>query len=188
MSAMRSTVAAALGALLACSACQSAAPGEHAAPTAPIAAAPAAAPHPSPAPAAPAPVASEREPEPGSAPELFGAPFASDVPSVPLAALIEDPGPYAGKIVETTGKVSQVCQMAGCWMELSAAGTDQRVRTPMAGHAFFLPKTVVGKEARVQGRVELIALSEQAKRHLEAEGAQATSSTLSLSALSVAVR
>jgi hypothetical protein len=58
----------------------------------------------------------------------------------------------------------------------------------MAGHAFFVPKTIVGKEARVQGRVELIALSEPMKKHLEAEGASATGSALSISALSVAVQ
>lgn len=149
-------------------------------------------------PAKPAP--SAREPAPAapeaqvpSAPversvEHYGAPFASEVPEVPLASLIADPAPYAGRIIETEGRVSQVCQAAGCWMELAAAGTSERVRTPMAGHAFFLPKDVVGKKARVQGRVELIALSPEMKQHLEAEGAQATSGTLSLSALSVAVR
>jgi hypothetical protein len=123
-----------------------------------------------------------------ASPEHFGAPFAADVPAVKLSALIAEPSPHAGKIVETEGTVSQVCQAAGCWMELADAGSNERVRTPMAGHAFFLPKTVVGKRARVQGRVELIALSQAAKAHLEAEGAQATSSTLSLSALAVAVQ
>jgi hypothetical protein len=131
--------------------------------------------------AAPEPVASTQA-------ELFGAPFADQIPAVSLGALIKDPAPYNGQIIETTGKVSQVCQAAGCWMELSDAGSGERVRTPMAGHAFMLPKTVVGKEARVQGRVELIALSEGMKKHLEAEGAQATGGKLSLSALSVSIQ
>lgn len=134
----------------------------------------------------PAPVA---VPEAVSAPaEHFGAPFADQIPEVSLGTLISDPSPYAGKVVETTGKVSQVCQAMGCWMELADAASGERVRTPMAGHAFFLPKTVVGKQARVQGRVELIALSDAAKKHLEAEGAQATGGTLSLSALSISVQ
>jgi hypothetical protein len=137
---------------------------------------------PAPVPAAPASAPSV------APPEHFGAPFADQIPAVALSALIADPASYAGKIVETTGKVSQVCQAAGCWIELSDAGSGERVRTPMAGHAFVLPKTVVGKEARVQGRVELIALSDGMKKHLEAEGAQATGSKLSLSALSVTVQ
>ena len=155
---------------------------------------------------APAPAATPASPSPAPAPaaqpaagplastppELFGAPFASEVPEVALSQLIADPAPYADKVIETRGKVSQVCQAAGCWMELSAAGAgaavNERVRTPMAGHAFFVPKTIVGKEARVQGRVELIALSEPMKQHLEAEGAKATGSALSISALSVAVQ
>jgi hypothetical protein len=130
---------------------------------------------------APEPVASTQA-------ELFGAPFAEQVPAVSLGALIKDPAPYNGQIIETTGKVSQVCQAAGCWMELSVADSGERVRTPMAGHAFMLPKTIVGKEARVQGRVEMIALSEGMKKHLEAEGAQATGGKLSLSALSVSIQ
>jgi hypothetical protein len=161
-------------ALLACAACQPAPVPEPEPVAEPVALQPAPAPAP--------------EPAVTAVPELFGAPFASEIPEVELSALIADPQPYAGKVIETRGKVSQVCQAAGCWMELAAAGTDERVRTPMAGHAFFLPKTVVGKDARVQGRVELIALSDAAKQHLEAEGARETSSTLSLSALSVAVQ
>jgi hypothetical protein len=120
--------------------------------------------------------------------EHYGAAFAADVPAVALSALIAEPSAHAGKVIETEGTVSQVCQNAGCWMELSAAGSEERVRTPMAGHAFFLPKTVVGKRARVQGRVELIALAPAMKAHLESEGAKATSNTLSLSALAVAVQ
>jgi len=165
-----------VSALVAC------APGrvtERASDPAPVAAQPAAAPKP--APAAPEPVASTPA-------EHFGAPFAEQVPEVSLGALIKDPSPYAGQVIETTGKVSQVCQAAGCWMELAATDSGERVRTPMAGHAFFLPKTVVGKQARVQGRVELIALSDDMKKHLEAEGAEATGSKLSLSALSVSVQ
>lgn len=136
-----------------------------------------------------APAEPPSAPAPGSSsPELFGAPFAEQVPAIALSDLIKDPVPHNGQIIETRGKVSQVCQAAGCWMELSDAGSGERVRTPMAGHAFFLPKTVVGKEARVQGRVELIALSDAMKKHLEAEGAQATGGKLSLSALSVSVQ
>jgi len=165
-----------IGALAGC------APGRVSEPAAPPAAAPAAQKVAEEPPAAPAPA-------PASAPaEHFGAPFAEQIPAVSLSALIADPAPHAGKIVETTGKVSQVCQAMGCWMELADAGSGERVRTPMAGHAFFLPKTVVGKAARVQGRVELIALTDDMKKHLEAEGAQATGSKLSLSALSVSVQ
>src|SRR5262245_58901135 len=89
---------------------------------------------------APAPKSAPAVAHVATAPELFGAPFAADVPAVSLGALISDPAPYNGQIIETTGKVSQVCQAAGCWMELSDAGSGERVRTPMAGHAFFLPK------------------------------------------------
>jgi hypothetical protein len=140
-------------------------------------------------PAQPLPEKTAKAPQPPEPqPEYFGAPFAEGITPVSLSALIADPAPHEGRIVETEGAVSQVCQAAGCWMELTDAASGERVRTPMAGHAFFLPKTVVGKRARVQARVELIALSAAAKQHLEAEGASATSSKLSLSALAVLVQ
>ncbi|HMI91708.1 MAG TPA: DUF4920 domain-containing protein, partial [Polyangiales bacterium] len=147
------------------------------------------------APAAKAPTAVPADPVPTApvptnqhAPQLFGAPIDEQAPEVALAALIAKPEPYAGKVVRTQGTVSRVCQAAGCWMELRDDSSGQSVRTPMAGHAFFLPKDAMGKHAAVQGIVELRPLTAGHKQHLEAEGATATDSLLSISATGVALR
>ena len=122
------------------------------------------------------------------APELFGAPIDQAVPEITLAQLIAEPEPYAGKPIRTQGTVSRVCQAAGCWMELRDDSSGQSVRTPMAGHAFFLPKTALGKRAAIQGIVELRPLTAEHKAHLEGEGATATASALGISATGVALR
>jgi hypothetical protein len=73
-------------------------------------------------------------------------------------------------------------------MELEEISSGARVRTPMAGHAFFLPKEAASRRATVQGHVELRELTDEHKQHLESEGAQATDSRLSLVATSVVLR
>ena len=73
-------------------------------------------------------------------------------------------------------------------MELRDDASGQSVRTPMAGHAFFLPQRALGKRAAIQGVVELRPLSPAHKQHLEGEGATATGSDLSISATGVALR
>jgi hypothetical protein len=122
------------------------------------------------------------------APQLFGAAIDQAVPEVALAQLIAKPEPYAGKPIRTQGTVSRVCQAAGCWMELRDDSSGRSVRTPMAGHAFFLPKTALNKRAAIQGIVELRPLTAEHKAHLEGEGATATDSALSISATGVALR
>jgi len=120
--------------------------------------------------------------------ELFGAPIDPSTPEIELAALLAAPEQHAGKTVRTQGTVSRVCQAAGCWMELRDDASGASVRTPMAGHAFFLPQRAVGKHAAIEGVVQLRPLSVAQKQHLEAEGAQATASALSIAATGVALR
>ena len=122
------------------------------------------------------------------APQLFGAPIDPAVPEVALAQLIAKPDPYAGKPIRTQGTVHRVCQAAGCWMELRDDSNGKTVRTPMAGHAFFVPKDCIGKRASIQGIVELRPLTAEHKAHLEGEGATETASLLSINATGVALR
>src|SRR5688572_19271629 len=47
--------------------------------------------------------------------------------AVPVSAL-SDVTPYVGKTVQLEGKISAVCQKAGCWMELVDDSQKIRVR------------------------------------------------------------
>ena len=38
--------------------------------------------------------------------------------SMAVGDVLANPAPLAGKTVQVKGKVSEVCQMAGCWMSL----------------------------------------------------------------------
>lgn len=118
---------------------------------------------------------------------VFGRELQDGVETVALAAISADPSAFAGRVVRTEGTIERVCQRMGCWMELRAENVEP-VRVPMAGHSYFLPRDVAGRPATVEGRVVVAPLSEGRRRHLEAEGAVATASALSIEATSVVVR
>lgn len=117
---------------------------------------------------------------------LFGTALTERAPTA-LSEITAHPEAFADQVVHTSGTIERVCQAMGCWMELRAEGAEP-VRVPMAGHSFFLPRDVAGRPAEIEGRVALVALSEDRRRHLEGEGATATSSALSIEATGVVVR
>lgn len=104
-----------------------------------------------------------------------------------LSAIAAAPATFDGQTVRTAGHIERVCQRMGCWMELTAEGT-QPVRVPMAGHSFFLPRDVAGHDATIEGLVRVTPLSPEARAHLASEGALATADELSIEATSVVVR
>jgi hypothetical protein len=103
--------------------------------------------------------------------KLYGAPIAGP-PSEELARVLQEPERYAGKEVVVSGHVRRACTRMGCWIEL-AAGRDPETpacRVFFHGHGFFVPKDSAGSEARVQGRLEVKAVSPGHAAHLEEEG------------------
>ena len=118
---------------------------------------------------------------------VFGHELTDGVEPVALSAISADPAAFGDRVVRTEGTIERVCQRMGCWMELRADNAEP-VRVPMAGHSYFLPRDVAGRPATIEGRVHVAELSEGRRRHLEAEGAMATASTLSIEATTVVVR
>jgi len=138
-----------------------------------------------------APPATEEGPQPlrvgADGERIFGHELAEGVASTPLGTITANAAQYADQVVRTEGTIERVCQRMGCWMELRAEGVDP-IRVPMAGHSYFLPVSVAGHAATVEGRVAVQPLSEEMRRHLESEGALATAGTLSIEATTVVVR
>jgi hypothetical protein len=105
------------------------------------------------APKAAAPAASSAAHAPAAAATpatQFGAPLGKS-PMVPLSDIVHESGKYARTMVKTEGKVTAVCQAAGCWMEISDINGEAHVR--MSGHSFLVPKSAAGRRAIVEGTV-----------------------------------
>ena len=88
----------------------------------------------------------------------LGKPLALKEP-VPLAALMAHPAWYIGHTVQVKGKISAVCQMMGCWMDLTDGG--QKIRIKVNDGEIVFPKDSSGKTAIAEGQFKKIVLSRE---------------------------
>lgn len=82
----------------------------------------------------------------------LGKPLTLDKP-VTLAALFAAPDAMTGKTVQVSGKVTEVCEMAGCWMSLTD-NEGHLLRIKVEDGVIVFPKDAVGKTATAEGKLE----------------------------------
>ena len=90
---------------------------------------------------------------------------------VELAALLAAPETHDGKTVALEAKVRKACTKKGCWMELASADKGPGLRVTFKDYGFFVPLDSAGATAKVEGVVKVAALSDDAAKHYESEGA-----------------
>ena len=94
----------------------------------------------------------------------LGKPLALKEP-VAIATLLAHPDDYAGKAVQVKGKIAAVCQMMGCWMDISSEDGRQ-IHVKVADGAIVFPKDSAGKLATVEGTFTKTVLTrEEAVEH-----------------------
>jgi hypothetical protein len=87
----------------------------------------------------------------------------------PLATLLGKPADYVGKTVQVKGKVTEVCQMMGCWIDLTNE-EGQKLRIKVKDGEIEFPKDASGKTAVAEGRFDKIELTkDQAAARAEEE-------------------
>ena len=79
-----------------------------------------------------------------------------------------------GKTVQVKGKVTEVCQMAGCWMHLAGTGSNA-IRIKVNEGDIVFPQSAVGKTAIAEGKLQKIELTreqavERAKHEADERG------------------
>src|ERR1051325_2612956 len=68
-----------------------------------------------------------------------------------LAAVMEQPDQYAGKTVQVKAKITEVCQMMGCWLELA---DDQGHHLRFDSHdTIEFPKDSAGRTVVAEGKL-----------------------------------
>ena len=70
-----------------------------------------------------------------------------------LATLMTEPSTLVGKTVQVKGKVTEVCEMAGCWMNLTD-DSGRLLRIKVEDGVIVFPKDAVGKMAVAEGKLE----------------------------------
>lgn len=96
---------------------------------------------------------------PAQAAETFGEGLTVQEPTS-IAKILADPDAYVGKRVRVEGKVTDVCPMAGCWMEIAASEGD-RLRVKVEDGVLVFPKDSTGKQAVAEGVVEALPMNRE---------------------------
>ena len=85
------------------------------------------------------------------------------------------PEAYVGKTVQVKGKITEVCQMMGCWISLVDPETGKVLKINVHDGDIVFPKDSVGKLAIAEGKLVKITLTreqlvERAKHEAEEQG------------------
>lgn len=83
------------------------------------------------------------------------------VETTAVADILDRPESFVGRAVAVEGEVADVCQAAGCWLELRAADGPRSLKVKVEDGVMVFPKDSRGKRARAQGEVERLDLDRE---------------------------
>lgn len=71
-----------------------------------------------------------------------------------VSKILSNPAKFEGKTVLVEGKILEVCQDSGCWIELAGDKAGQKIKVQFEEGKVSVPKDSKGKMVSVQGIVE----------------------------------
>jgi hypothetical protein len=103
----------------------------------------------------------------------LGKPLTLNAPT-PIADVLATPANYVDKTVQVKGKVTEVCEMMGCWTNL-VDDNGKMIRVKVNDGEIVFPKTAVGRSAIAEGTFTKIELTKEqaiarAKHEAEEQG------------------
>jgi len=92
----------------------------------------------------------------------------------PIKTLVASPEGFVGKTVQVKGKMTEVCDMMGCWTNL-ADDSGKMIRIKVTDGDIVFPKEHVGKLAIAEGNLQKLELTKEqatarAKHEAEEQG------------------
>lgn len=102
---------------------------------------------------------------------LRGAP----VPAGPAKSITEiaaAPTAWTARPVIVEGVIAEECTEKGCWMQVVPAPDAAGMRVTFKDYGFFIPQSMVGRRARMQGVTKVVTHSKADADHLIGEGAK----------------
>lgn len=79
--------------------------------------------------------------------------------ATPVATILGAPDQYVGKTVQVKGKVTEVCQMMGCWLQIQDG--DKALRFKVKDGEIMFPKGAAGRQVVAEGVLKKIELNAQ---------------------------
>lgn len=81
-----------------------------------------------------------------------------------VSAILAAPDKFDGKTVLVEGKILNVCQGMGCWIEIAGATEEEKIMVKVEDGVIVFPKESKGKTALVEGVVaEVLPSNEEHK-------------------------
>ncbi len=90
----------------------------------------------------------------------LGKPLTGKEP-VSIEKIYSEPEKFVGKTVAVKGKITEVCQMMGCWMNLVDSTSGKSIRIKVNDGEIEFPKNGAGKIAIAEGTLTKIELSKE---------------------------
>ena len=81
-----------------------------------------------------------------------------------VESLLSQPDKFLGKTVRVDGVITAVCEMAGCWMELSDPKAGKSLRFKVDDGVIVFPVSAKGRRASAEGVFEKVS-GEMAKEY-----------------------
>jgi hypothetical protein len=73
-----------------------------------------------------------------------------------ISNILANPEKFEGKTVLVEGKILDVCQSMGCWIEIAGNNDKEKIKIKVEDGEIVFPKESKGKTALVQGVVALV--------------------------------
>jgi hypothetical protein len=89
----------------------------------------------------------------------LGKPLTAENP-ISLATLLAHSGDYVGKTVQVKGKITEVCQEMGCWLDL-VNDAGQKIRIKVNDGEIEFPKDSAGKTVIAEGQFNKVVLTRE---------------------------
>ncbi len=86
--------------------------------------------------------------------DTFGAGVSKPEAAVAFSDVIKQLDSADSVIVVMKGKVTDVCQAKGCWMNIvdPVSGTEDELFVQFQDYGFFMPKDIAGREVLLEGK------------------------------------
>ena len=112
----------------------------------------------------------------------FGKPLTINQ-ATPIADILNEPAKYDGKRVLVEGKITEVCEMMGCWIMIQGADEKETLRFKVEDGVITFPMSVAGKVARAEGVVSVKEMSideqvSEGQHHADETGGKFDASTV----------
>jgi NMD protein affecting ribosome stability and mRNA decay len=90
----------------------------------------------------------------------LGLPLSQSEPQT-VSSVLRDAATLEGKVVQVKGKVTEVCQRMGCWMNLVDPASGESIRIKVNDGEIVFPKDAPGRMAVAEGKLKKLVLSRE---------------------------